>query len=169
MDRGAWRATVHRVTKSWTWLSEHTCLTWTVSAASFFYLPFSILGLPWWLRWKIVCLQCGRPEFDPWVGKITWRRKWQPTPVLLPEKSHGWRSLVGYSPRGCKESDTTEWLHFLFFFSCLSPSIYHKHYPSTTSLKIQCSVRILQGPSLLIAEKTMTREWSLAHHLFLYK
>ena len=42
-----------------------------------------------------------------------WRRKWQPTPVLLPGKSHGWWSLVGYSPWGRKESDTTEWLHFL--------------------------------------------------------
>ena len=36
--------------------------------------------------------------------------KWQPTPVFLPEKSQGWRSLVGYGPWGCKESDTTEWL-----------------------------------------------------------
>ena len=36
--------------------------------------------------------------FDSWVGKIPWRRKWQPTPVLLPRKFHGWRSLVGYSP-----------------------------------------------------------------------
>ena len=36
------------------------------------------------------------------VGKIPWRRKWQPTPILLPEKSHGWRSLVGYSPWGCR-------------------------------------------------------------------
>ena len=52
-------------------------------------------------------------EFDPWVGKIPWRRKWQPTPVFLPEKSHGWRSLVGYSPWGHKESDTTERLHLL--------------------------------------------------------
>ena len=43
-----------------------------------------------------------------------WRRKWQPTPVLLPGKSRGWRSLVGYSPWGRKESDTTEWLNFLF-------------------------------------------------------
>ena len=49
---------------------------------------------------------------EPWVGKIPWRRKWQPTPVLLPGKSHGLRSLVGYSPWGCKESDTTERLHF---------------------------------------------------------
>ena len=40
------------------------------------------------------------------------RRQWHPTPVLLPGKSHGWRSLVGYSPWGCKESDTTKRLHF---------------------------------------------------------
>ena len=46
------------------------------------------------------------------VGKIPWRRKWQSTPGLLPGKSHGQRSLVGYSPRGRKESDTTERLHF---------------------------------------------------------
>ena len=45
--------------------------------------------------------------------KIPWRRKWQPTPVFLPGKSHGQRSLVGYSPWGCKESYTTEQLHFL--------------------------------------------------------
>ena len=51
--------------------------------------------------------------FDPWVGKIPWRRKWQPTPVLLPGNSHGRRSLVGYSPRGRKELDTTEQLHSL--------------------------------------------------------
>ena len=47
------------------------------------------------------------------VGKISWRRKWQSTPVFLPGKSHGWRRLVGYSPWGCKELDTTERLHFL--------------------------------------------------------
>ena len=46
-----------------------------------------------------------------WVGKIPWRRKWQPTPVLLPGESHGGRSLVGYSPWGHKELDTTELLH----------------------------------------------------------
>ena len=40
--------------------------------------------------------------------KIPWRRKWQPTPVLLPGESHGQRSLAGYSPRGCKESVTTD-------------------------------------------------------------
>ena len=46
--------------------------------------------------------------FDPWVRKISWRRKWQPTPVSLPGKCHGQRSLVGYSPWGCKKSDMTE-------------------------------------------------------------
>ena len=66
-----------------------------------------------WLRWYSVCLQCGRPRFDPWVGKIPWRRKWQPTPVLLPGKFHGWRNLVGYSAGGHKELDTTEQLHSL--------------------------------------------------------
>ena len=43
------------------------------------------------------------PGFDPWVRKIPWKRKWQPTPILLPGKFHGLRSLVGYSPWGCKE------------------------------------------------------------------
>ena len=47
------------------------------------------------------------------------RRQWHPTPVLLPGKSHGWRSLVGYSPRGHRESDMTEQLHFHFPLSCI--------------------------------------------------
>ena len=51
-------------------------------------------------------------RFYPWIGKILWRRKWKPTPVLLPGKSHGQRSVVGYSPWGRKESDMTE--RFLF-------------------------------------------------------
>jgi len=47
-----------------------------------------------------------------------WRRQWHPTPVLLPGKSHGWRSLVGCSPWGCEELDTTERLPFHFSLSC---------------------------------------------------
>ena len=55
----------------------------------------------------------GHPGLIPGSGRSPWRRKWQPTPVFLPGKSHGQRSLAGYSPWGCKESDTTEWLtHF---------------------------------------------------------
>ena len=59
-------------------------------------------------------LQCRRCEFDPWDGKIPWRRQWLPTPVFLPGESHAQRSLAGYSPPGRKESDTTERLHFHF-------------------------------------------------------
>ena len=47
-------------------------------------------------------LQCRRHRFNPWIKKIPWRRKWKPTPVFLPGKSHGQKSLVGYSPWGCK-------------------------------------------------------------------
>ena len=49
-----------------------------------------------------------RPRFDPWVGKMPWRREWQPIPVFLPGESHGQRNLAGYSPWGRKESDMTE-------------------------------------------------------------
>ena len=81
------------------------------------WLHFSIIkGFPWWLRRESLCLQCGRPGFQPWVGKIPWRRKWQSIPVLLPGKFHGQRSLVGYSLWGHKESDMTEQLHFHFHF-----------------------------------------------------
>ena len=59
-----------------------------------FIFPYSSVGR--------VCLQCRRPGLDPWVGKIPWRRKWQPTPVFLPGESHGQRSLAGYSPWGHK-------------------------------------------------------------------
>ena len=53
------------------------------------------------------------------VTTLSWRRQWHPTPVLLPGKSHGWRSLVGCSPWGRWESDTTERLHFHFSLSCI--------------------------------------------------
>ena len=49
-----------------------------------------------------------REGFDSWVGKIPLRRAWQPTPLTMPGESHGQRSSVGYSPRGCKELDMTE-------------------------------------------------------------
>ena len=68
-------------------------------------------GLPWWLSGQKIYLQSRRLRFDPWVKKNPWRRKWQPTPVFLLGKAHGQRSLAGYSPWGCKESDTSEHEH----------------------------------------------------------
>jgi len=65
-------------------------------------------GFPGGLDGKESACNVEDPGSIPGLGKILWRRNWQPTPVFLPEKFHGQRSLVGYSPWGCKESDTTE-------------------------------------------------------------
>ena len=64
---------------------------------------------------EIIHLPIWRFRFDPWVRKFPWRRKWQPTPVFLLGESHGQRSLVGYSPWGCKELDITERLSTFTF------------------------------------------------------
>ena len=77
----------------------------------------------------------------PGSGRFPWRRKWHSTPVLLPGKSHGQRSLVGYSPWGRKESDTTERLHFTFTLLLI---ILNDHLSTTfregsgTSLQYSC-------------------------------
>ena len=63
---------------------------------------FTSLGFPGSSVSKESSLQCRIPGFDPWVGKIVWRRKWQTTAVFLPGEFHGQRSLVGYSPWGHK-------------------------------------------------------------------
>ena len=97
MDRGTWWVRVHRTAKSRTQLkqlSTHACME---------------------QRWASLLAQSSacqyrRPGFDPRVGKMPWRRKWQPAPVFLPGESHGQRSLAGYSLWGHKESDMTEQL-----------------------------------------------------------
>ena len=73
---------------------------------------YSKNGLACWLKQQSIRLQCARPRFDPWVRKIPWRRKRQPTTVLLPGKFHGRKSLGDYSLWGREESDTTERLYF---------------------------------------------------------
>ena len=64
------------------------------------------------------CRRCRRCRFNPWVGEISWGRKREPTPIFLPGKFYGKRSLVGSSPRGRKESDMTVdgHTHILFVF-----------------------------------------------------
>ena len=69
------------------------------------------MGLPRWLSDKESICQCRIPRFDLWVRKISWRRKWQPTPVFLPGKVHEWKSLTGFSPWGHKELHMTEQLN----------------------------------------------------------
>ena len=89
--------------------------------------PFHIGLLQWLRRWRI-CLQCRRSGFDPWVGKMPWRRECLPTPVFLPGEFHGQKSLVVNSPWGLRVRHT--WATFtvtyhtfttridLFFFKC---------------------------------------------------
>ena len=74
------------------------------------------------------CERGKRHRFDPWLGKIPWRRKWQPNPVFLPGESHGRRSPEGYSPWGRKELDTTERLHFHFQGSSISSFLRNLHF-----------------------------------------
>ena len=76
-----------------------------------FKARYVLIGVPRWCSGKESTCECRRHKrlwFDPWAGKIPWRREWQPTPVILPGESHEQRSLVGYSPWSRRESDTTE-------------------------------------------------------------
>ena len=76
------------------------------------------------------CRTHKRRGFDPWVGKIPWRRAWQPVLVFLPEEFHGQRSLVDYSPWSCKESDTTEVTSLTRSLSLTHPlTLTHLHTP----------------------------------------
>ena len=80
----------------------------------FFSVQYPCLCFPRWHSGKESVRQCRRhkrQEFDPLVRKIPWSRKWQSTPAVMPEKVHGQRSLVGYSPWGCKELDMTKHEH----------------------------------------------------------
>ena len=101
---GLWRSFLY----SSSVYSCHLFLICSPSVRSIPFLSFIVPIFPGGSYGKSVCLQGGRPGFSPW------RRKWQPTPLLLPGESHGWRSLMGYSPWSRKELDTTERLHFLF-------------------------------------------------------
>ena len=77
-------------------------------------IAYSVLrGFPDWLVVEEPTCQSRRCEFSPWVGKIPWRWKWQLTPALFPGKSHGQKSLAGYSPLGCRESDMIQQLSTL--------------------------------------------------------
>ena len=97
--------------KGWWWenmiaalFQRRSPVSWLIRTVSFFYLSSSLhpKGFPGGSVVKNPACQCRRCEIHSWVGKIPWRRKWQPTPVFLPGESHRRRSLEGYSPWGCK-------------------------------------------------------------------
>ena len=77
------------------------------------------------------CRRCKRGWFDPWVGKIPWRRAWQPTPVFLPGESHGQRNLAVYSLQGRKELDMTEVTKHAYmkicYYDCFNNNIDFPH------------------------------------------
>ena len=78
-------------------MSEHSLLEVT---SYLLVLRSEVLGFPGGSDGTKICLQCTRPGFDPWVGKIPWKRKWQPTPVFLPGEFHGqrgacWAAFIG--------------------------------------------------------------------------
>ena len=85
-------------------------------------------------------------KFNLWIWKIPWRRKWQPTLVFLPGEFCGQRSLAGRSPRGCKESDTTEWLTFTFTYIRISSAsqLYPVSYKQNSLRKNQYPTNILR-------------------------
>ena len=109
----------------------------------FIYLFLAMLGL--WLSWERICLQCGRPGFNPWVGKIPWRRERLPTPVSWPGEFHGLSQRVRH-----------DWATFtsLPFTSCwvldamcgLSRAVVGRGY----SLIVEC--RLLIAAASLIVE-----------------
>ena len=95
----------------WSFLFFITLWANSCNVSSYIHLFMYSFGLPRWLSGKEPAWQCRgrrRHGFNLWVGKIPWKRKWQPTPVFLPEKFHGQKSLAHYSPWGLKEWDTTE-------------------------------------------------------------
>ena len=96
-----------------------------------------------------------------------WRRKWQLTPVLLPGRFHGWRSLVGYSPWGRKELDTTEWHHFLSFYSSFWR---RKWQPTPVFLPGESrGWRVLVGCSPWGCKESDTTEWLTLSLSFTFK
>ena len=104
------QATIHGVTKSraqlrdFTWSTELETAPLNIFAVVLCWHEASLV-----VQTVSVCLQCERPGFDPWIGKIPWRRKWQPTPVLLALKIPWTEELgAGYYPWGHKELGTTE-------------------------------------------------------------
>ena len=119
-------------------------------------LPTPILGLLWWLSWQRIFLQCGRPGFDSWVGKIPWRRGRLPSPIFWPGEFHGL-----YSPWGHKELDRTQQLSLILpavislvkamvfpvvMYGCESCTIKKAEHQRIDAFELWCWRRLLRVP-----------------------
>ena len=88
--------------------------------------------LPRWRQWQRIQLPMHR--FELWIGKLPWRRVWQPTLVFLPRESHGKMSLADYSPWSCEESDTNE----VTQHACTHIHTYNIHFIHNTYSNFHC-------------------------------
>ena len=108
-----------------------SCLSLSINLTPTKYFTLNVLsGLPWWLRQVKNLPTLRETQFDPWVGKIPWRRELHPTPVFLPGECHGQRSLVGCSPRGRKELDTAKWLTHRWIVKQMAYPIRNRYLPT---------------------------------------
>ena len=129
---------IKKLSRNFTWFFCPSCLNLVCILKAHVYLGW----FSWWLRQRI-CQQCGRPGFIPWVGKIPWRREWQPIPLFWPGEFHGQRL---YSPWGCKEQDTAEQLTLSLFQVLCVASCFHR---SSLLMRRQPGVSQCRKPSLL--------------------
>ena len=124
------------------------------------------LGFPGGSRGKesaYQCRKCKRHGLDPWVRKILWRRKWQPTLVFLPGKSRGQRRLGGYSPWGHKESGTTEQLKVKVKVAQLSPTLWD---PMDYTVREILQARILRWVAFSFSRgSSQPRDRTLVFHI----
>ena len=138
-----------------------------------------LLGFPGYSDGKESACNAVHPRFDPWVGKIPWRREWQPTPVFLPGESHGQKSLAGYSPWGRKESDMAERLTLPFSaleltagpFSCFtetSPTPYPWCPSGSDSQQIFSNCLASYPPTWIIILITKIYQWQKPCIVFLH-
>ena len=151
-DREAWWAAVHGIIKSWTWLSN-----WTNTAT--IICGNKALSWPPPLPESEVfeSIDCILYTIVSTVFSTCWyieqRRRWHPTPVLLPGKSHGRRRLVGCSPWGREESDTTEQPHFHFSLSCIGEG-------NGNPLQYSCLENPRDGGAWWAAVHGVTQSWT---------
>ena len=141
---------------------------WVQEICLFWFL----LWIQWLLRWHrgkesaYWCRRCQKHRFYPWVGKIPWRRKWQPSPVFLPGKSHeggAWRATKSLA--GHKESDTTEWLSRPYFSTCAQWVLIHS-FPQFSTWTFLCVPSVTQSCLTFCNPMDSSPPGSCVHEIF---